>query len=68
MSHAAAVPAERVGFRCSACGRCCNSPPAMTLDELFHHERRFIGCLTVRIVERPTRSDQRGGSVARQRK
>lgn len=26
----------------------------MTVEELFHHQDRFIGCLTVRIVERPT--------------
>ncbi len=34
--------------RCSACGKCCNSPPAMTLPELFHHEARFFGCLALR--------------------
>jgi Fe-S-cluster containining protein len=22
-------------FACSACGKCCNSPPEMTLAELF---------------------------------
>ena len=26
----------------------------MTVEELFHHQDRFIGCLIVRIVERPT--------------
>ncbi len=35
-------------FHCSACGRCCNSPPALTLDELFHHADRFVGCLALR--------------------
>lgn len=45
---------EVFSFHCNACGKCCNSPPAMTVEELFHHEDRFIGCLTVRIVERPT--------------
>jgi Fe-S-cluster containining protein len=38
----------RYAFHCSACGRCCNSPPAMTVDELFEHEALFIGCLAVR--------------------
>jgi Fe-S-cluster containining protein len=35
-------------FRCSACGRCCNSPPEMTVDELFRHEHLFVGCLSLR--------------------
>ena len=35
-------------FGCSACGRCCNSPPALTLDELLHHASRFVGCVAVR--------------------
>jgi len=35
-------------FHCNACGRCCNSAPAMTVGELFHHEQRFVGCLAVR--------------------
>ena len=41
-------PADAFAFHCSACGRCCNSPPALTLDELFHHADRFVGCLAVR--------------------
>ena len=36
-----------MSFRCTACGRCCNSPPALTLAELFAHEGRFVGCLAV---------------------
>jgi Fe-S-cluster containining protein len=40
-------------FRCNACGRCCNSPPVMTVDELFRHEQRFIGCLTVSFIHPP---------------
>lgn len=35
-------------FQCSACGRCCNSAPALSVDELFHHSARFVGCLAVR--------------------
>ena len=34
-------------FGCSACGKCCNSPPRLFLPELFHHEGRFVGCLGV---------------------
>ncbi len=41
-------------FHCSACGRCCNSPPQLTLAELFRHQNRFIGCLGLRRV-RPLR-------------
>lgn len=40
--------ADAFSFHCTACGRCCNSPPAMTLDELLHHERLFVGCLAIR--------------------
>ncbi|REE22393.1 hypothetical protein B0G71_5603 [Paraburkholderia sp. BL27I4N3] len=34
-------------FACTACGKCCNSPPAMALPELFRHRDRFIGCLAI---------------------
>jgi Fe-S-cluster containining protein len=34
-------------FGCSACGKCCNSPPQLFLPELFRYEQRFIGCLGV---------------------
>ncbi|WP_258193140.1 hypothetical protein [Paraburkholderia sp. BL25I1N1] len=34
-------------FACTACGRCCNSPPAMALPELFLHRDRFIGCIAI---------------------
>jgi len=37
-----------VSFHCTACGKCCNSPPAMTVPELFHHEDLFVGTLGVR--------------------
>ena len=40
--------ATAFAFGCSACGRCCNSPPALTLDELLHHADRFVGCLALR--------------------
>ncbi|MFM0591399.1 hypothetical protein [Paraburkholderia dilworthii] len=39
-------------FACSACGKCCNSPPAMTLPELFRHRDLFIGCLAIGRVPR----------------
>ncbi|NVH72998.1 hypothetical protein FSB08_10525 [Paraburkholderia sp. JPY432] len=39
-------------FSCSACGRCCNSPPSMTLAELFRHPDRFIGCIAIGRVAR----------------
>lgn len=37
-----------VSFQCTACGKCCNSPPAMTVPELLHHEDLFVGALGVR--------------------
>lgn len=38
---------DAIGFHCNACGKCCNSPPAMSIPELFRHRRRFIGSLAV---------------------
>ncbi|WP_423369347.1 flagellin N-methylase [Burkholderia sp. LMG 32019] len=35
---------------CNACGRCCNSPPTLSLRELFRHRHRFVGALTIRRV------------------
>lgn len=37
-----------IGFSCSACGRCCNSPPLLTLAELLRFEHVFVGALTLR--------------------
>jgi hypothetical protein len=39
-------------FHCSACGRCCNSGPRLTVPELFAQQGRFIGALALR-VRRP---------------
>jgi Fe-S-cluster containining protein len=44
--------ADAIGFHCNACGKCCNSPPAMSLRELFRHRDRFIGSLAVGQVRR----------------
>ncbi|HTZ70592.1 MAG TPA: hypothetical protein VMB71_08080 [Acetobacteraceae bacterium] len=42
-------------FRCSACGKCCNSPPRMSLPEIFRFQRIFVGCLAVyRFTGAPT--------------
>ncbi|MEO7493473.1 MAG: hypothetical protein ABIT83_04435 [Massilia sp.] len=41
-----------IGFHCNACGKCCNSPPAMSVPELMRHGDRFIGSLTVGRVKR----------------
>lgn len=40
-------------FRCSACGRCCNTPPQMSLPELLRHERLFVGSLAISKVRTP---------------
>ncbi len=37
-----------IGFSCSACGRCCNSPPLLSLAELLRFEHIFVGALTLR--------------------
>lgn len=42
---------DKVSFHCSACGKCCNSAPLMSVSELFHHERLFVGCLALRRVK-----------------
>jgi Fe-S-cluster containining protein len=39
-------------FGCSACGKCCDSAPQLSVPELFHHQHRFIGCLSLRRVRR----------------
>jgi Fe-S-cluster containining protein len=39
-------------FACSACGKCCNTPPSMTLAELFRHRDLFIGCIAIGRVPR----------------
>lgn len=48
------VGAKRAGavysFECTACGKCCNSGPQLSLPELFHHQRRFLGTLAMRRV------------------
>lgn len=36
-----------IGFSCSACGRCCNSPPLLSLAELLRFEDVFVGSLTL---------------------
>jgi hypothetical protein len=41
----AAVASDSWFFGCTACGKCCNSPPRLRVPELFHHQARFIGCL-----------------------
>ncbi|MFT4174589.1 MAG: hypothetical protein QM639_18630 [Rhodocyclaceae bacterium] len=43
----------RLSFHCSACGKCCDSPPQMSLPELFRHQDTFIGSLALRQVARP---------------
>jgi Fe-S-cluster containining protein len=50
-------------FHCTACGKCCNSAPQMTVPELFHHQNRFVGSLAIRRVPR-LRAGQRVGRGA----
>lgn len=41
------MPHTEWSHHCSACGKCCNSPPELSLPELFHHQRVFFGTLAV---------------------
>ncbi|WP_175845576.1 YkgJ family cysteine cluster protein [Burkholderia arboris] len=50
---------------CNACGRCCNSPPALSLRELFRHRHRFVGALTIRRVPK-RRIGERWGAGGRE--
>lgn len=34
-------------FECTACGKCCNSPPALSMRELFRFRDVFIGCIAI---------------------
>lgn len=46
-------------LHCTACGRCCNSPPLLSLDELWQHRHTFIGCISVRRLPRNASAGQR---------
>ncbi|SOY64561.1 YkgJ family cysteine cluster protein [Cupriavidus taiwanensis] len=50
MVTAPGTAAAVMSFHCSACGKCCNSPPQLTLAELFRHQDRFVGAIGMRIV------------------
>jgi Fe-S-cluster containining protein len=52
---------EDWSFRCTACGRCCNSGPELSVPELFRHQHRFIGRLAVRRVRRVGAGESAGG-------
>jgi Fe-S-cluster containining protein len=45
-------------FACTACGKCCNTPPSMSLAELFTHRDRFIGCLAIGRVPRKRQGER----------
>jgi uncharacterized protein len=51
-------------FHCSACGICCNSPPQLSLPELFRHQHLFVGSLAIRRVKRLRLGEQLGGETA----
>jgi Fe-S-cluster containining protein len=52
-----AAPQAEWSHHCSACGKCCNSPPELSLAELFRHRNTFFGCLTVQRLRRPPAHD-----------
>jgi len=45
-------------FECTACGKCCNSPPALSLRELFRYRDVFIGAIAISRAP-PVRAGQR---------
>ena len=45
-----ATPEAEWFHHCSACGQCCNSPPELSLAELFQHQDVFFGCLALRRI------------------
>lgn len=57
--------AQDWSFHCTACGKCCNSPPQASLPELFHHARHFIGALGVRRITFDDADAAQGALAAR---
>jgi hypothetical protein len=37
---------------CNACGKCCNSPPALSLREWFKHRSVFVGSIAIERIAR----------------
>lgn len=58
--HSTAAPDTGWSVRCAACGSCCNSPPLLSLPELFRHQHLFIGTLGLRRVRRVRTGDTLG--------
>ena len=56
-------PADVWSLHCSACGKCCNSAPQMSVPELFYHQDLFIGSLSIRRVRRVLPGEQLGGGI-----
>ena len=52
------MSADTWSFRCTACGRCCNTAPELSVPELFYHQHRFLGRLGVRRVFRLAREGE----------
>ncbi|AJK49513.1 hypothetical protein [Burkholderia plantarii] len=52
VTAAAAGPPASFSLACHACGRCCNSAPALSMRELFRHRERFAACLAIGRVAR----------------
>jgi Fe-S-cluster containining protein len=58
------VTADAWSFRCSACGRCCNSSPQLSVPELFRHQHIFVGSLAIRRVRRLQPGERHFGITA----
>jgi hypothetical protein len=41
-------------FECTACGKCCNSPPALSMRELFRYRDVFAGCIALGRIRHDT--------------
>ncbi|WP_321945578.1 YkgJ family cysteine cluster protein [Paraburkholderia sp. J10-1] len=47
VGHDAGHGMPHYALACTACGKCCNSAPSMSLAELLRHGERFVGCLAI---------------------
>ena len=62
--HSTSETVDTWSFHCSACGTCCNSPPQMSVPELFRHQYLFVGSLAIRRIKRLQSWERLGGATA----
>lgn len=50
---------DEVRFRCTGCGRCCGTPPAIMIDEILEQAENFVLGAQLRIISRVDPEDPR---------